>query len=84
MPKRDDTYRGLKLMQSHSPAALAGLMPITPMQTRHTRPMHVALDSKNRIQATWYRGCVSTYPVWRKAIRNLGYKAVKVQVVFPW
>lgn len=50
----------------------------------HTRPMHVALDKKGRVQATWYHGCASTYPVWKKAIKNLGYRAVKVEVAFPW
>jgi len=64
---------------------LGAYVPMKPPEpARHTRPMHVALDSKNRIQATWYRGCVSTYPGWKKACRNLGYKTVKVQVVFPW
>lgn len=57
---------------------------ITPHIGQHTRPMHVALDSKNRVQATWYRGCVQPYPVWLKAIRGLGYRQVKVQVTFPW
>jgi hypothetical protein len=51
---------------------------------RHTRPMWLALDSKGRIQATWYRGCVQPWRKWRKVVKSLGWRHIQVKVVFPW
>jgi hypothetical protein len=46
--------------------------------------MWIALDKRNRIAATWYRGCVQPFHKWRSAVRSLGYHPHKVTVVFPW
>jgi len=57
---------------------------IEPHIGRHTRPMWLALNSKNQVRAMWFRGCVQKFNSWRRAIRGLGYHPVLVKVVFPW
>lgn len=51
---------------------------------RHMRPMWVALDSKGRMQATWYRNCVQPWHKWRDVVLSMGWRPLKVTIVFPY
>lgn len=49
-----------------------------------TRLMWVAVDKRRRIQATWYKGCVQPFAVWRKTCRSLDWTTFCTQVVVTW
>lgn len=49
---------------------------------KKTKPMWVAVNSRGVVHATWYRGCVQPFRGWRKAIKSLGYTAIRASVTF--